>query len=107
MIQQKSGIHAGNMNAAISFPNKLNHDMQKESQNPTPAPKYSIEEYLKKMPGTKRTNCYKLCLHLEIHINTLHKWMNIQKGEKSSIPVDTFYQIAEFLNVNPNDLING
>lgn len=107
MNQQKSSIHTGNMNAANnSFPNKLISAMQKESQNLPETPKYSIEERLKKLPGTKRTNCYQLCLHLEIHINTLYKWMGIKKGEKASIPVDTFYKIAEFLNCNPTDLIN-
>ena len=69
--------------------------------------KYNIGYRLKKMPGITRINHYKLCIYLEIHEETLSRWMATKRDNKFSIPSDQFYLIAKFFEVNPDELLNN
>ena len=60
-----------------------------------------------KLPGTHRSNLYKIALEIDVSLQTLHKWMGLQKTDKYSIPTDQFYLLASYLDCNPTDLING
>ena len=68
--------------------------------------KYTIFERLKQKPGVYRSNLYQLAIKLDKHVTTIENWMRIPAESHSSIPSDELYQIADFLNVNINDLIN-
>nr|WP_276898464.1 helix-turn-helix transcriptional regulator [Pedobacter kyonggii] len=74
--------------------------MQETGQNL----KYTIKSRIGKMPGTPRSNSYKICAELGISFSTLNNWMNLVIGDKFSIPVEDFYRIANQLGCTPDEL---
>lgn len=72
-----------------------------------PELKYNICYRLKKLPGSTMLNRYRLCIAIEVHEETLTRWMAITKDNKFSIPSDQFYLIAEFFKVKPDELLNN
>ena len=69
--------------------------------------KYRLAELIKKQQtGMFRDNCYLICIHLGISTKTLENWMKIKKDERSSIPSDSLFGLAEYFSVNPSDLLN-
>jgi len=77
--------------------------MQETGQNL----KYTIKSRINKMPGTPRSNSYKICAELGISFSTLNNWMNLVIGDKFSIPVEDFYRIANQLKCTPDELFTS
>jgi hypothetical protein len=76
----------------------------KTIQNGYP-PKYNITKRLQLLPGSFMQNRYRLCIELNIHDDTLIRWMATRKNDQFSIPADQFYKIAAFLNCTPTELL--
>lgn len=69
--------------------------------------KYNIRERLLRMEGTLAANIFKTCLHCEITLSTLYRWMKTPVDSKFSIPSDQFYNLADFFQCKPEDLKNN